>query len=258
MPAEGGRSFSSSVMIRVLRILLENGELRRSNLCSKAGLNYKVCTRYVNFLAQLRWVAIRKPSDQTMIISISEEGVANLRKLEFQDLTDDFDREAGKTLQNPSDNRVWPNADTRTLGSVKRKPLAKGDVYARSPGKKVVVIIDDDEAALATYAAFLENYKNLEVQKFSDSRKALEHLTLNSGKCDLILLDIRMPGLSGLRLCQAVKATSPAVRIIFISSLDAGSELADMFPDPTLGTRNFLRKPIGRANFIDTVTRALS
>jgi CheY-like chemotaxis protein/predicted transcriptional regulator len=256
MPAAEGRSFSSSVMIRILRILIENGELKKSNVCSKAGLNYKVCTRYVKFLGQLRWISIRQLSDQTMTLSISQEGIANLRKLESQSVNDvNGQPDADLKIQSV---KVSRKADGPTLDPVEIKGQARSQKGAGASKKKVVVIIDDDEAALATYSAFLENYKNLEVQVFSNAKKALEHLTLHSGMSDLILLDIRMPGISGLRLYQAIKATSPGVKIVFISSLDAGPELAEMFADPTLGTRNFLRKPIARANFIDTIDRALS
>jgi DNA-binding NtrC family response regulator len=124
--------------------------------------------------------------------------------------------------------------------------------------KKKVVIIDDDEDALETYSAFLENDKTLEVLTFSSAKKAIEYITLHPNSSDLIILDIRMPGMSGLRLFQAVKAISPTTTIIFLSSLDAAPELSELFSDPKLGNRNFLRKPVSRANFIETVSRAMS
>ncbi len=252
MPPQDGKSFSSSVMVRILRALLENGTLKKSNLCSKAGLNYSVCTKYVDFLTQLQWMKIHKTANQNVIISISEEGIENLRKLESE--TNESNKESQLLSQNHQEKT--PSESTGSNSDIIRSEHLTGTADKEIRVRKKVIIIDDDSNALATYGAFLENDKNFEVQTFSNSKKALEYLTLNPGAADLILLDIRMPEMSGLRLYQAVKAVTPGVGVVFISSLDAGPELAELFSDPTHGTRNFLRKPISRANFIEAVTRA--
>jgi CheY-like chemotaxis protein len=255
MPAQNGDSFSSPVIRRILRILLENGALKKSSLCGKAGLNYKVCTRYVNFLAMLHWIEIRQGNDKGVRISISDEGISNLRKLESDD--------NGSNLITPIDcprtnikaipQSKYPN----NTGQTPRNANVRSN-DSRTIRKKKIVIIDDDENALVTYSAFLEKDKRFKVMTFSNSQKALEYLTTHPNSCDLIILDIRMPGMSGLRLYQAIKAINPNTTIIFLSSLDAGPELSEMCSDSKLGNRNFLRKPVSRANFIETVTRAVS
>lgn len=238
-----GDSFSSPVIMRMLRILLENGELKKSSLCSKAGLNYKVCTKYIGFLSRLNWIQI-KSDDQGVRISIPAEGIENLRKLESND------SETAKQI--PGDG------STKLLEyTVPAKAKKSQDRSGSAANKKTIVIIDDDENALATYSTFLENDKNIRTLTFSDSKKALEYLTLHSDACHLVLLDIRMPEMSGLRIHQALKALNPRTAIIFLSSLDAGPEISELYPDSRLGIKNFLRKPVSRANFIDTVTRAL-
>ena len=60
-------------------------------------------------------------------------------------------------------------------------------------------IVDDEESIRTICSSALEDLFNIET--FKDASEAL--LALNSSKPDLIITDIRMPGLSGLELLQA-------------------------------------------------------
>jgi predicted transcriptional regulator len=52
-------SFSFDVTERILDVLNEHGtRMKRTNLASKAGLNYNVCLRYIEILNTLGWVEV--------------------------------------------------------------------------------------------------------------------------------------------------------------------------------------------------------
>ena len=270
MRTRNGGSFSNAVIIRLLRILLENGELKKSNLCNKAGLNYKVCTRYVNHLAHLQWIETKSGGENRITITIPQQGVEILRRLESANGAD-----GGSTIGNFSsqydDDPIIESALTSTSNRSKnapkmiKKPMDNSHQSQsfRYPNRssadarmKRIVIVDDDENALSTYGSFLSGDKNLDVTTFSDSRKAFEYLTRSSNP-DLIILDIRMPGISGLRLFQGIRAMNPAANMIFLTALDAAPELLDTVFDRDRGNGKILRKPVGRAAFLAAVQKAL-
>lgn len=95
------------------------------------------------------------------------------------------------------------------------------------------------------------------VDAFTDSYEALKHFNnLNHSYYDLVITDIRMPGLSGLQLYQKIKAIDNTIRVVLVSALDALQEIASIFPD--LDFRNIIRKPLNQEDFLDKVKAALS
>lgn len=51
-------SFSFKVIKRILDILSEDGPLKKTNLATKAGLNFAVCKRYLELLDALGWAEV--------------------------------------------------------------------------------------------------------------------------------------------------------------------------------------------------------
>jgi predicted transcriptional regulator len=52
-------SFCFDVVKRMLDVLGEHGtKMKKTNLASKAGLNYNVCLRYIQMLNNLRWIEV--------------------------------------------------------------------------------------------------------------------------------------------------------------------------------------------------------
>ena len=265
MPRQSGDSFSSPVIGRMLRIILENGELKKSNLCSKAGLNYNVCSRYINFLERLHWIEIREDGNHSVLVRIPQDGIEILRKLEAEG--DDEVRKKmvdDKVLESQALSSIQKDRGDQS-GSEKPEKKDPGRIIEQNAGsdnnnkkkKKHVIIVDDDENSLFTYKSFLESDKLFKVTVFSDPRSAFEYMTVHASSIDLIVLDIRMPNLSGLRVFQGVKALNPKANIIFLSSLDAAPEISEIFSDARNGAFNFLRKPVSRVNFIHAVRKAV-
>lgn len=119
-----------------------------------------------------------------------------------------------------------------------------------------ILVIDDDEDILYTYESLLrkEGYK---VHVFSNSSEALKHLKENKlHNYDLVVMDIRMPDINGIKLFYWFKAIYPHMNIIFITALDLIGEFVDALPG--IKTNEILRKPIGNREFLSAIKTRLS
>ncbi len=105
-----------------------------------------------------------------------------------------------------------------------------------------ILLIDDDKDILFTFTTIIagEDYKTT---SFSDPNKALEHFSqVSPYHYDLIIMDIRMPGLNGLQLYSKIKVMNPDIKVLFLSALDAVEELLSIFPD--IKKSEIIRKPV--------------
>jgi two-component system, OmpR family, response regulator ChvI len=121
-----------------------------------------------------------------------------------------------------------------------------------------IMIVDDEPDTLFTYKSllFAEGHN---VQAFTDPPKALRNfvqLSDPSSYYNLVLLDIRMPGLNGLQLFYRIKAISPNIKIMFISALDIAEELTSILPNIKYG--DIIKKPVKREYFVSKINSAVN
>jgi CheY-like chemotaxis protein len=121
-----------------------------------------------------------------------------------------------------------------------------------------ILLIDDEPDILLTYKTFLlsaaEDYNV--VDAFTDSQKALEQFVqVNPSYYDLVVMDIRMPGLNSLQLCYILKALNPNVKVLFVSALDAAQEMVGMLPGVKLD--DIVKKPVQKEQFLYKVKMTL-
>lgn len=253
-------SFSNTVIRRILHTLLESGELSKSHVCNKCDLNFKVCTKYIKLLSRIQWIETTR-KDGHDLIRISQQGIVSLRNLE-----DDIPHYRQTTVDRSLDGNESLKLTKGTEDSLHDSQMLniKQDVHIKKQKSeqinlrmtKRVVIIDDDENSLFTYGLILKNIPHLNVKTFADPKMAFKYLTQHIETIPLVILDIRMPGMSGLRMFEGIKVVNPALHVIFLSSLDAGPELTEMYSDLSDRVR-FLRKPVGRDKFLAAVKEAL-
>jgi DNA-binding NtrC family response regulator len=111
--------------------------------------------------------------------------------------------------------------------------------FARKPkmSKPRVLVVDDEERFRTTLGKMLAA-QGLEVEIAGSGEEALEKL--KALPCDVVLLDIRMPGMGGIAALSAIKARDPLIEVIALSghaSLDAAMELMQR------GAYDYLLKP---------------
>lgn len=63
----------------------------------------------------------------------------------------------------------------------------------------------------------------LDIEEAGDGDRALELITVNPP--DVVLLDVRMPGRTGVEICADIKAVSPTTGIIMLTASDEESDL---------------------------------
>ncbi|MHA6720343.1 response regulator [Sphingomonas sp. RS6] len=113
----------------------------------------------------------------------------------------------------------------------------------------IVLVEDDPQLRTLTARALQEN--GYLVRPASSAPEMW--LALENGPVDLVLLDVMLPGTSGIDLCRAIRQKS-AVPIIFISA--KGSE-TDRVVGLELGADDYLPKPFGTRELIARVRAVL-
>src|SRR5215467_2801177 len=82
---------------------------------------------------------------------------------------------------------------------------------------KRILLVDDEHDVNLTIRLILED-NGFKVNSFSDASQALENFT--AGLYDLIILDVKLPGMNGFSLYEKIKKLDDKVRICFLTAAD--------------------------------------
>lgn len=113
-----------------------------------------------------------------------------------------------------------------------------------------VYIIDDDDAVRSAMCMLFES-ENISYVAFSSGNVFLENYDSTMSGC--LVLDIRMPGLSGLEIQKQLIILKSVLPIIFISG---HGDLPMAVKAMRRGAINFLRKPINEQELLDGIREA--
>lgn len=119
--------------------------------------------------------------------------------------------------------------------------------------KDETVFIVDDDPAVRDAIRWLMEQVQLKVQTFSSANEFLAHYTTGMRGC--LILDIRMPGMSGLELQERLKADSVLLPIIIITG---HGDIPIAVRSMKAGAVEFLQKPFNDQVLLDTVQSALA
>jgi two-component system response regulator HydG len=114
-----------------------------------------------------------------------------------------------------------------------------------------LLVADDDPAVRQSLERALAR-EGYTVVLAPDGQAALDRL--RQGGVDLLLSDLRMPGLTGLELLREVKAAVPDVDVILLTAFGTVEEAVMAMKD---GAVDFLTKPFQRAQLIRVIRKAL-
>jgi CheY-like chemotaxis protein/class 3 adenylate cyclase len=119
-----------------------------------------------------------------------------------------------------------------------------------------ILLIDDDEDILYTYRSILRKEK-YRVEAYASPIDALKHLTeRKSHDYDLVVMDIRMPEVSGIKLFYMIKAVDPYMKILFATALDLVGEFIEALPEIKMD--EIMRKPVTEEQFITQIKKKLA
>jgi len=114
------------------------------------------------------------------------------------------------------------------------------------------LLVADDDPGLRESLERTLTREGYHVVLASDGRAALERV--QAGGVDLIVTDLKMPGLTGLELLRAAKAIMPDVDVILLTAFGTVEEAVKAMKD---GAYDFLTKPFRREQLIKLIDKAL-
>ncbi len=118
-----------------------------------------------------------------------------------------------------------------------------------------VLVVDDDQGFARLLERILCN-EGYRVTCVSSGESALQQLA--AVPTDLVLLDVRMAGLSGFETCRRIKSGSSGsgVPVIFMTADGRGPEL--LAEALSVGGADYLTKPLSRVMVLSRVRHALA
>ncbi len=117
----------------------------------------------------------------------------------------------------------------------------------RRPG---LLVVDDDESALESLRQIFE-HEGFAVSLARSGEEAMN--ALRSDGHEVVLADLRMPGMDGLDLLRAIKATRPDTEVVIMTAFGTIEKAVEAMRE---GAYDFVTKPLKRPLVVRSVTRA--
>lgn len=115
--------------------------------------------------------------------------------------------------------------------------------------KQRLLLVDDHEVVRLGLRSLLEHHPQFEVVgEAANSKETMEKI--ESIRPDIVLLDIRLPGISGIEVCEEITQNYPDVRVIILTSY-AEDEM--LFSAIRAGASGYVLKQIGGDDLIRAI-----
>ena len=120
-----------------------------------------------------------------------------------------------------------------------------------SADESVVFIVDDDQSVCEALQRLLATV-GLKAQTFGSAQEFMSTKRLDVPSC--LVLDVRLPGLSGLDLQRELANTDPPIQIVIITGY---ADIPMTVQAVKAGAVEFLTKPFRDQQFLDAVHQAI-
>lgn len=101
------------------------------------------------------------------------------------------------------------------------------------------LMIVDDEQDVREFAANFFRKRKIEVLTEGDGKAAIQ--TIEEQKPDLVLLDVRMEGMTGVEVLRNLRAKKNNVKVIMVTGVENGDVIGEV---QKLGISNYVHKPL--------------
>ena len=121
---------------------------------------------------------------------------------------------------------------------------------------KKILIVDDEADITFTLKEGIEKSGSFSVDTFNDPQLALSNY--KSGYYDLLIIDIRMPIMTGFELYRKIREIDSKITVCFITAYETYYEKFRQEFFPLEEIKGFIRKPIqveDLERFVKAVTR---
>jgi DNA-binding NtrC family response regulator len=116
--------------------------------------------------------------------------------------------------------------------------------------RPTILVVDDDPGVRDSFRFILED--EYEVLDVPDGMQALE--ILRSCQVDLVLLDVRLPGMDGLQVLEQIRAVDAELAVILVT---ADTTVRTAVSAMKLGAFDYLTKPFDEEEVLSLIRRAL-
>jgi len=110
-----------------------------------------------------------------------------------------------------------------------------------------VLIVEDEQSVLETYELYVET-EGYDVRTATNGGEALVEL---GSDVDVVLLDRRMPGMSGDEVLEHINDWELECRVVMVTAVDPDENIIEM------GFDDYLSKPVSKSNIIDTIEQLM-
>jgi len=114
------------------------------------------------------------------------------------------------------------------------------------------VLVVDDESSIRESLEMILSYEGYGVLTVEDGAACLGRL--QDGSFDLILLDVKMPGMDGLQVLQEIRKRNPETPVVMISG---NATIETAMAAAKSGAFDFIEKPLDRDRLLVTVRNAV-
>ena len=118
-------------------------------------------------------------------------------------------------------------------------------------GKQKVLVIDDEQIVLDSVKKILSK-ENYDVDTSIDSKTGLE-MALQKDY-DIVLTDIRMPKIGGMRILRDIRRNKPSVPVVIITGYASVQSAVQAMK---LGATDYIEKPFTPEELADAVSAAI-
>ena len=119
---------------------------------------------------------------------------------------------------------------------------------------KKVLLVDDSATSRLVHRSIVTKNTNYEVVCAQDGEQALK--MASSEKPDLILMDVMMPGMNGIEVCQRLRKQreTTSTPIVMLTFRTGDESVEEGFKN---GCTAYLKKPVQEAELLQTLLRYL-
>ncbi len=121
----------------------------------------------------------------------------------------------------------------------------------RNDSKTHIFVVDDDECIRKVACTILESAE-YDCTSFPDGESCLRHL--EPRKCDLLITDVKMPGMSGIEVLTQALHLAPWMPVIVMTSY---ADVPMSVQALKTGAYDFIEKPLETKEFLQVVRIAL-
>jgi DNA-binding response OmpR family regulator len=116
-----------------------------------------------------------------------------------------------------------------------------------------VLVVEDDEATRLAMASWLAGEGFL-VLTAANGHEAAGHLERPLEPIDVVVLDVGLPDVDGVALCERLRQLYPAVPVLVCSGMATPEEAVSLL---RLGVRRYFQKPVQADELLSAVEAAL-